>query len=285
MNGATNRRFFNSLLLLAMVLACGEAGAEDQVRSSEPRVESWPSYWQRGRSRHFLSAQIDVGLLFFRPRLSAGYGRPYYSWLGLEANPIVSGEGVGAWFGLRAASPVGDLRIGGRYRYTFRRSFLPPRESYDREEIERRNGPHSSYVSLEAELTGYLPLGPGLVISELAGTAVQGVDDGYYLYEETIRVVLKPPFVWRARLGYALGFGERKKLRVGGVLEVVGIPGRETAILRGGLVVRLRLYNHLEARGTFIPVLVSKDSLGLAGADAYMIGVRYRWATGVRSFL
>ncbi len=46
----------------------------------------------------------------------------------------------------------------------------------------------------------------------------------------------------------------------------------------------MKLYRQLEARGTFVPVLYSKDALGAAGADTFLVGVRYRWATGLRHF-
>jgi hypothetical protein len=198
---------------------------------------------------------------------------------------VLSGEGVGAWAGLRAALPFADIRLGGRYRYAFRRSFLLPQPTYLREEIEDRQGPQSTYVSLEMELSGYVPVGPGVVLWEIAGTAVQGVDDGYFVYEETIRVVINPPLVWRTRVGYALRLPFLKRLSAGVVLEVVGVPRRDKMfVLRGGMVVRMKLYKQLEARGTFVPVIYSQDSLGAAGSDTFLVGVRYRWATGLTRF-
>ena len=49
-------------------------------------------------------------------------------------------------------------------------------------------------------------------------------------------------------------------------------------------MVRLRLFDQLEARGTFVPVLYSKDALGADGADTFLVGIRYRWATGLKRF-
>lgn len=280
------RRPLAALLALSVLAAAAPARAGDGKGDEAATAVDWPSYWARGAARPFVSAMIDVGLLYFRPRLAAGVGRPHHSWIGLEANPLISGEAVGGWAGLRGALPFADLRLGARYQYAFRRSFLLPQPTYSRDEILNREGPHSSYVSLEAELSGYLPAGPGLVLFELAGTAVQGVEEGHYVYEETIRVVLNPPFVWRVRAGYALRLPPLQRLSVGAVLEVVGVPGRDQmAILRGGLVVRLRLFDQLEARGTFVPVLYSKDALGADGADTFLVGIRYRWATGLRHFL
>ena len=51
--------------------------------------------------------------------------------------------------------------------------------------------------------------------------------------------------------------------------------------MRGGFIARLKLFANLEARATLMPVWYSHDSLGAAGSDVFLIGVRYRWATGV----
>ena len=268
-----------SIWLLAAALPATPAWAQAGVRAeaaaareAEPPPDS--------TTRWFLSTSIDVGFLYFRPRVSTGYGLPFSTWLGLDANPIISAEGAGGWLGVRAALPNINLRFGGRYFHSFRRSRLDPQETYTISDIERRSHPDSSYFSLEAELTGTFPAGPGVVLVELAATSVLGVPTGFFVFEETIRVVVDPPYVWRARVGYSLPFGQDGLFRVGGVVEVVGIPNRGVHILRGGLTVRVPLFRNLEARGTFIPVWASPDTLGLSGGDSFLVGIRYRWATG-----
>ncbi|MEY2933779.1 MAG: hypothetical protein RL033_4528, partial [Pseudomonadota bacterium] len=69
-------------------------------------------------------------------------------------------------------------------------------------------------------------------------------------------------------------------LQIGPVLEVVGVPRRGTLVLRAGGLVRIMLSGDLEARGTFVPALATPDALGARGGDAFLIGVRYRWASG-----
>ena len=51
-------------------------------------------------------------------------------------------------------------------------------------------------------------------------------------------------------------------------------------VLRAGGLVRITLSGDLEARGTFIPPIVTRDPLGTRGGDAFLVGIRYRWATG-----
>ncbi len=267
------------LCILLLAALPGPASAQSGVRS-EPGTARDAAPPVDSTMRWFLSTSIDIGFLYFRPRVSVGYGLPFSTWLGLDANPIVSAEGAGGWLGVRAALPNINLRFGGRYFHSFRRSRLVPQESYTITDIERRSQPDSSYLSLEAELTGNFPAGPGVVIVELAATSVLGVATGFHVFEETIRVVVDPPYIWRARVGYSLPFGQGGLFRVGGVVEVVGIPNRDVHILRGGLTVRVPLFRNLEARGIFIPVWASPDNLGLSGGDSFLVGIRYRWATG-----
>lgn len=253
-----------------------------------------PRDWRVGAPRWFVSGIFDTGYLYVRPRFSAGYGRPHYAWAGFEANPLVSGEGAGGYFGLRGALPRIDLRVGARYFHTFDRAFLcptigfdradrcqtqPALEFYDREDIESRIGPQSIYLTFESELTVNLPLGPGKVVSELALSAVTGVPDGYFVFEETIKIAIEPPWVWRGRFGYAFPVDREKTTQIGVVGEVVHAVEREVVAIRGGITGRVRLYANLEARGIFVPLLHSKDEIGAAGADTFLLGIRYRWAS------
>ena len=248
--------------------------------------------WARQPVRWFGALEFDTGFLYVRPRFALGYGRPHARWLGLEMNPIFSEEGVAGYAGLRAVLPYVSLRAGGRYWLTFYRSFLEPRDSFTVEQIELRTGPRSRFLSWEAELaltvplgSGSVPLASGALLAELAGSYVTGVDEGYYVYEETLRVVVDPPWVWRARVGYlwptARAASHREAtLQVGPVLELVGVPRRGTLVLRAGGLVRIRLSGDLEARGTFVPAVATPDALGARGGDAFLLGVRYRWASG-----
>ncbi len=262
-------------LILTLLLAAPASAADPSAPATEAPAEA------EADTRWFVASTIDVGVFYFRPRASFGWGLPFESWLGMDVNPLVSSEGYGAWAGLRFALPAVDLRVGARHFRTFRRSFLPQQEEYDRIDIELRDGPDSRYTSLEAELTWSLPFGRlGRLFGEAALTYVTGVPDGYNVYEERIRLVLQTPWVWRGRLGFAVRTALGGALTLGPVFEVVGNPGRPSTVLRFGAVARLKLYDDLEVRGTFIPVMLSPDNLGLKGGDSFQIGLRWRWATG-----
>lgn len=238
-----------------------------------------PEPWASGPERFFAATTVDIGFLYLRPRLSLGYGRPHRDWMGFDFNPIGSLNGAGAYGGVRLSSPFLDIRAGARFFLPFQRSFLTPRESYGRLDIEDRSGPSAKYVTLEVEATSEIPLGPGELQAVFSGSLVEGVPDGYWVFEETIRVVLAPPLVWRARLGYLFRFGPRSAITFGPILEYVRMPGRGEEVWRGGLVTRARLSEALEVNATFIPVLGSNDRIGIQGADFAQLGVRWRWAT------
>jgi hypothetical protein len=236
--------------------------------------------WSLQPSRWFVSSEIDTGFLYVRPRFSTGYGRPHDLWVGLDANPIFSSEGVAGYLGLRFDLPFVNLRVGGRYWYTFRRSFLVPEVSYSVEDIELRQGPPSRFLTWEAELSTSVPLGRGTLLAEGSLSLVTGVPDDYFVYEETLRVVVDPPWVWRGRVGYTFAIDGDRTIVLGPVLEAVGIPKRDVVVYRAGALARVFLSPSLEARGTFVPAVFTPDPLGARGGDAFLLGIRYRWATG-----
>jgi hypothetical protein len=239
-----------------------------------------PGHWARGSSRWFLSSTIDVGYLYLRPRLTAGYGKPFVLWAGADANPIASSSGLGAYAGLRGQIPWGDLRVGARGFRAFDHKFLAPQDHYDTRDLQTGTGSLSQYITLEAELSGGVPVGPGSVLLVLTASSVQGVPAGNYVYEETLRVITNPPAIYRARTGYALRLGSEGNARVGLVAEVLDLPGRSELLYRGGVVASFAIDDHLEALGLLVVPIWSRDSLGIAGGDFAELGIRYRWATG-----
>jgi hypothetical protein len=236
-------------------------------------------YWELGRSRPFLAGSVEAGYPYLKPRFAAGYGRPFWSWLGVEAYPLVAFGGVGGYIGVSAGVPGFTLRSGGRYFYSFERTLLPPQPRYTRTETELAQGPAGDYVAHEAEATGTVPLFSGSLFAVLTGYRVTQVQPGYYLFEDNLRVVMEPPYVWRARLGYLLALSANGAIRVGTAGEVIGLPGRDALVVRAGLLASVSISAQLEAMISLIPVIWSPDSLGLSGGDFGQLGIRYRIAT------
>lgn len=266
-------------IVVLILLGAGVAHA-DPPAPAEPAGVAEPVGWESGQDRWFAAGTIDLGPLYLRPRLSAGWGRPFWRWIGIDTNPLVSGEGIGAYAGARVTIPHLDFRAGGRLFSTFSRSLLDPRYSYNRLALEVRDGPVSQYLSVEAEISGSLPLGPGNLVFVLTGTYVALVPGDHYVYEDTLRIITEPPWIWDARTGYELPFGKRKWTKIGLVAELVGSPGRNLVVLRGGITASLRLGNILELRGALVPALLARDDLGAMGGQWFELGLRFRFATG-----
>jgi hypothetical protein len=278
----------SSVVLAALVTAPGAHAAEpfgiDAPVPSAPATSgtdqaSVARYWELGRTRPFLAGSVEAGFPYLRPRFLAGYGRPFWSWLAVEAYPMLSLGGIGPYMGVSAGVPGFTLRAGGRYFYAFSRALLPPQEHYTRTEVELIDGPRADYLSYEAEATATAPVWGGSAFGVLTGYRVGRVHPDYYLFEESLHVVMKPPYVWRARGGYLLAFSASGAIRVGAVGEVIGLPGRDEFVVRAGMIASVSISAELEAQVSLIPVIVSPDKLGISGGDFGQLGVRYTFAT------
>ncbi|HEX6277715.1 MAG TPA: hypothetical protein VFZ53_31955, partial [Polyangiaceae bacterium] len=271
---------------LSVLLAGAPAHAEpfgiDSPTPSPPALSGTEQavvarYWELGRTRPFLATSVELGYPYLRPRFVAGYGRPFWSWVGVEAYPALSLGGVGQYFGASAGVPGLTFRLGGRYFYPFARSLLPPADHYTRTDIELAAGPRADYLAYEGELAAAAPLFRGSVFGVVTGYRVSMVEPGYHLYEESLRAVMEPPYIVRARAGYLLALSRTGAIRAGAVAEVLGLPGRRELVVRAGILGSVSISAELQAQVTLIPVLVSPDRLGLAGGDFGQLGVRYTW--------
>jgi hypothetical protein len=236
--------------------------------------------WSALPPRLFAATTVDVGFVYARPRLSLGYGQPFTSWVGLDMNPVVSGTGFGVYGGLRLEVPFLDVRVGPRYFQAFSHTYLPLQSSYDRLALETDTGNPARVVTYEAEMDTSFPVGPGNVLARGSVSYVTGVPEGQAAFEETLRVIVRPPLVWRARGGYALRFGQYSQHSAGLVVDVLDVPLRDDSrTVRVGPVLRLVLSRRVEVRGSFVVTVSSPDRIGLPGGDFTELGVRYRWAT------
>jgi hypothetical protein len=236
--------------------------------------------WNEGEVRSFLSSTLDVGWVYLRPRVSLGYGKPFRTWVGVDVNPIVAGQGIGAYAGLRLALPRFDLRVGPRYFASFNRNYLIPQNSYNRVDLDSTLRDPARVITLEAEAEASLPVGPGDIVALGSFSYVTNVPNNELVFEETLRVVVAPPLVWRGRGGYVVRFGTSRQHSIGIVADVLDVPKRDDSLtVRVGPVVRIVLSRRVEVRGSFVPTVISPDHIGIIGGDFTELGFRYRWAT------
>lgn len=236
--------------------------------------------WGAAPARFFLATTADVGFVYLRPRASVGYGRPFTSWVGLDVNPVASGAGLGAYGGLRLEIPFIDFRVGVRWFGAFNRTYLDPHDHYDRIQLETENDRPSRVVTYETEADTSIPVGPGNLIGRGSLSYMSGVPAGKYVFEETLRIIANPPWVWRIRGGYVFRLGDYQQHSIGVVVDALDVPNRDDSkTIRVGPVLRWVLSRRVEVRGSFVLTVYSPDRIGLVGSDFTELGVRYRWAT------
>lgn len=281
-------------LAAGALLASGAARAQDPADLPPPSGDqptaargldlvTKRAFWARSADpRPFVSAMLEAGVIYFRPNIAIGWGRPHWSWIGLEGYSSVATSGGVEYVGVRAALAAFEIRGGVRYAFPVGQYFLRPQGSYTRDDTERELGPPSRYAAGELEVSGSVPLLGGSLFAVASGYAIAGVPDGYYMFEEALHVVMEPPLLWRARLGFLGPIDQWGELRLGASAELIGNPGRGTFVWRLGPAVSVTLTHHLDAVGSLMVVAASPDTLGLLGADLGQLGLRYRWATGDR---
>jgi len=292
---ASRKALTFALLALAFVWPSRARAAEpagDKFPDPEPPLGLLPTpedalmdprmarSWGTLPPRSFVATTVDVGFIYLRPRLSLGYGRPFTEWIGIDANPIASQNGLGAYAGVRIEIPHLDLRLGPRYFSSFEHTYMPTQRNYSRLDLENSAGKPSRTLTYEAELDFNLPLGPGLLLLRGSASYVTGVPDGQSAFEETLHIIVDPPLVWRARLAYVFRFGARKQHSLGPAIDFLDVPKRDDSrTVRVGPILRLALSRRVDVRGSFIFTVISPDRIGLAGGDFTELGVRYRWAS------
>jgi hypothetical protein len=199
----------------------------------------------------------------------------------MDVNAIFQSTGLGGYAGLRFQIPWFDLRGGARGFHAFQHELLAPQAGYTTVDLQETTGRASEYITLEVELSGGIPAGPGSILLVLTASSVQGVPHGYDVYEETLHVITSPPEIYRARTGYAVRVGPDGAGRIGVVGEVLDTPDRVYArTWRAGVIGSFSIDDHLEAVGLLVVPVYGPDSLGIAGGDFTELGLRYRWATG-----
>ncbi len=293
-------------ILLGSAVACGRAQAQTSVQTEtspppttaatiaveKPPLGLFPTpedalmdsrmarSWGEGLARTFVSTTVDVGFIYVRPRVALGYGKPFTSWIGVEANPIVTSGELAVYGGVRLELPYFDFRLGPRFFRAFDHTYLDDQPSFTRLELETANGPQATATTYEAEVDLSVPVGPGNIVGRGSISYVTGVPAGQDVFEETLHVIVRPPWVWRGRLGYAFRFGAYNQHSIGLIAEVLDVPAREAAVtLRAGPLLRFVLSRRVELRGSFVIPIVSPDSIGIVGGDFAELGVRYRWAS------
>jgi hypothetical protein len=257
-----------------------DSGSIDALRAGT--AQRRPYWGGSGPYRPFAAANFELGVLYFRPVLQLGWGKPHYEWFGVEGYSSPGLNGGREYAGLRGVYSHIDVRVGARYEVPRQQRFLLPKNSFDREDLQKEGLGRSRYMTGEAEVTTSFDALGGNFIGVVTGYMVFGVPKNVYLLEESLKVVAKPRYLWRARVGYLYHLGWLGSMRLGAAVESIHLISRQDVVIRVGPLMSVALTHHLEANAAIMIVARSPDALGLDGADIGQIGLRYRWATGDR---
>jgi hypothetical protein len=268
--------------LAALALVCAASiscrAAAQKAPPVPPAASTQPTsitqYWSTARTRVFVSGVADLGALA-RVRGSFGYGKPHWTWGGIEAEAVSTSE-VG--FGVvraRLALLIADLAIAYRHTWSYRRSFLTREQRY--EDADLRTGPLARYHSLDMWLWGVIPAGSGYVDWEFEALRVY-VPSGVDVYEEWLRTPLRPPWGTVCRLGYVHMFFDQR-VSAGAIGEWVW-PGPTGSVYRVGPLLSYAFGPHWDFTLLLTAVVYGPDELsffnGLWGTARF----RFKFASG-----
>jgi hypothetical protein len=251
----------------------------ESAADEAPPIEPPPKYsaWQSDEHSLFVASASDLGIVYFRPHATVGWGAPFWQFVGVDAYAISTNSFAAGYVGWRASLPWLDVQMGYRKTVGYDRRFLPIQDKYHADDLDLDTGDErSSYDAIELEITPAVPLLHGAVFAEIHPLWIWAPRDRF-VFEEAFRAVVDR-FSMRTRLGYLYGFGETGQVKIGAMLEYVVMPGRPGNVTRLGPVGLVGLSQHWELLGTATFVAKSPDALGYYHGTYGLLGVRYRFA-------
>lgn len=265
----------------AVALAALFASSSGRAAPSVPERPPAPRYspWQTKKMSPFVSLATDAGFIYFRPRLTLGYGAPFWNYVGVQADAITTNSFFQTTVGWRASLPFLDCTLSVRSVYPYDRRYLPRQKAYSAVDLglDHPGAQRSAYDAVDLEIAAVAPLLHGGVFVELHPLYVDA-PRGTNLYEEYIRAVIRPPFALGTRAGYLYGVDKDESVKIGFMSEYVVLPGRPSNVTRIGPVASVNFGKHFDGFAALSFVVSSPDTLGLENGTYAFIGVLHRWA-------
>lgn len=252
-----------------------------EAPGAAPQTASSPStYWADGPLRPFVAGLVDLGLSV-RGKLMVGYGKPHWTWVGLELEGLSTTEMGFADVRARMALVLVDLAVSYRKTYAYRRSYLDREAHYTDGDL--KGGPKARYDSLDLWAWGLIPAGRGYVDWEFEALRVYDVPPGREVYEEWLRTPMRLPWATACRLAYAHTFMEGK-LALGLMGEWLW-PGARGSLYRMGPLGSFTFSPHWDVTALLTVAVHAPDDLGFYNEIWGTLRARYRFASGERDHL
>jgi hypothetical protein len=234
-------------------------------------------YWSGGRLRPFAAVVLDAGASV-RGRLMLGYGKPHWTWAGLELEAASTSDTAITAVRARIALVVADIGLAYRRTQAYRRTWIEREPRYTDADLKGR--PRADYRSLDLDVWGLIPAGSGFVQWELEAVRLYDIPRHRDVYEEWLRVPIRPPWATAARLAYGYTFWDGRAA-VGALSEALWLGGRG-ALYRVGPLVSYVFTPHWEATVLLTTPVSSPDELDFFTGLYGTVRVRWKFASGER---
>ncbi len=225
--------------------------------------------------RPFVAGELLVGGAA-KAQVVAGWGQPRWAYFGVETWVLTTAEFASQYVGIIARMPFLEFTVGQRVTQSYLRGFLPVQTTYSDLPLE---GDRTRIRSLDMTLLGFFPVPGGFfnVWGEL--THPLGLSPSARYFDELFRVVgsgsgagiLRGTYIFEL-LGGAL--------RIGPMIERVGIAGRNVGFFRAGGAASYAFHPRLSLLGLFTTPIDSPDQLGRWNRLWGTLVLRWVWATG-----
>jgi hypothetical protein len=259
------------------------APSAEVIEKDKTPARNQHSYFEHaGPERFFVSGELQTGP-FLKPVLEAGWGKPHWAWVGVEAYPMTSWSFGTVYGGVHGNLPFLDAHAGFRDNLSYGRTFLQPADRFTAEDVSHEvpGAPHARYSNFEsaARLTAPVPGGYALAQGQL--TYLLDVPRGVDLYEENLRVVVRAPTLFAGTLAYMAEIGHDGFLKIGVAGELLVVPARDGArTWRVGPAGQAQITDHTDLTfGVTVPV-ASRDDLGVVQGSFGMLSLEWQWASG-----
>ncbi len=268
-----------AFLLPVCLLVAATARAEERPTSGKALPPAKPRYspWQSSRATPFVSLASDAGFIYARPRLTVGYGAPFWNFVGVEAAVLTTNSFGQPSIGWRASLPFLDAILSAREVFPYNRRFMAPKDSHSSGDLRLDTGGRRSvYHAVDLEVALTAPVLHGGLFLQAHPLFVDAPRD-LHLYEEEVRAIMVPPFALATRGGYVYGVGSGS-MKFGGMVEYVVLPGRPKNVTRLGPIALVTFSKYLDGFAAFSFVVSSPDSLDIQDGTYAFVGVLHRWA-------
>jgi hypothetical protein len=250
------------------------------ARDSQEK-EELPLYWSQGDPRWFVAGELWLGPALISTTM-AGYGKPHWTWIGIEGYAITTTEFGGGYAGVQANMAVLMLQAGVREFLSYDKSELAPQKKYSKSDLNLSPGEvRAQHWSFEVKLSGLVPLSPFYAFLELVYSRMLDPPAENHVFDEYLRCVLGSPNTFSARIAAALGMGRQDRLILGVINEYVYLPERwREHQYRLGPVGFFSLTDHVQLFVYLTFPIGGPDELGAMQGMYGSLGAIYRFAGG-----